>query len=179
MTRATIRATILISYIASVLAANIVTSTWGLIPAGFGLLVPSGTYLAGLALSLRDAVHEWAGLRWVWIAIATGTVLSVAMSDGRIALASGAAFAVSELLDLAVYSRLRRNGWRRALVVSNIVGALADTSLFLWLSGFGITAEALTGQILVKSIWVTATALGVAEIVRRALARHSPATSHA
>lgn len=162
------------SFVASVVAANIVTSNWGLVAADFGLfglLVPAGTYFAGLALALRDAVHEWCGVRWVWAAIAAGTLLSVAMVDGRIALASGAAFALSEAFDLLVYSRLRSRGWRRALVVSNAVGAVVDTLLFLWLSGFGITTQAVSGQLLVKAAWMTGLALLVAEGVRRAVLR--------
>lgn len=163
------RVALLVAYVASVVAANIVTTSWGLIPVGFGLLVPAGTYCAGLALSLRDALHEWAGLRWVWAGIALGTAVSIATSDGRIALASGAAFVLSETVDLAVYSRLRERGWRRALVASNVVGAIADTALFLWLAGFGLTAHALAGQVLVKAVFVTGTALLVAEGVRRVL----------
>lgn len=163
--------TIVAAYISSVLAANIVTTHWGLVAAGFGLLVPAGTYFAGLALALRDAVHEWCGVRWVWAAIAAGTVLSVVFADGRIALASGAAFALSEALDLSVYAGLRSRGWRRALVASNAVGAVADTLLFLWLSGFGISGPAVAGQLLVKAVWVTASALLVAEVVRRAVSR--------
>lgn len=159
------------SFVASVVAANIVTSNWGLVAAGFGLLVPAGTYCAGLALSLRDAVHRWAGVRWVWAAIAVGTALSYLMADARIAIASGVAFAVSEALDLFVYTSLRERGWRRALVASNIVGAVADTLLFLWLSGFGVTGHAVGGQLLVKAVWVTGTALVLAEVVRRAVSR--------
>lgn len=159
------------SFVASVVAANIVTSNWGLVAAGFGLLVPAGTYCAGMALCLRDAVHQWAGVRWMWAAIAVGTALSYLMADSRIALASGVAFAASEALDLSVFAWLRERGWRRALVASNVVGAVADTLLFLWLSGFGITTQAVGGQLLVKAIWVTGSALVLAEVVRRAVSR--------
>lgn len=166
-----IPALMITAYVSSVLAANIVTSNWGLVAAGFGLLVPAGTYCAGLALALRDAVHEWCGVRWVWAAIAAGTALSFGLADGRIALASGVAFALSEALDLFVYSRLRVKGWRRALLASNAAGAVVDTALFLWLSGFGITAAAMAGQLLVKTVWVATVALLIAEVVRRAVPR--------
>jgi uncharacterized PurR-regulated membrane protein YhhQ (DUF165 family) len=160
---------IAVAYVGTVVLANVVTSNFGLIAAGFGLLVPAGTYTAALALSLRDALHEQAGVRWVWFGMAVGTVVSVLTSDGRIALASGAAFAVSELLDLVVYSRLRVRGWRRALVASNIVGSIVDTVLFLWLSGFGLSFQGVGGQVLVKAVWVTGAALLLAEAIRRVL----------
>lgn len=165
------RIALLAAYVGTVLLANIVTSNLGLIPAGLGLLVPAGTYCAGLALSLRDGLHEWAGLRWVWVGIAAGTALSFVLADGRIALASGIAFAMSELLDLAVYTRLRDRGWRKALLASNAIGAVVDTALFLWISGFGITQQAMAGQLLVKVVWVSLTALALTEVVRRAVLR--------
>lgn len=155
------------AYVGTVLLANVVTSQFGLVTAGFGLLVPAGTYTAALALSLRDAVQEFAGRSWVWIGIAAGTVLSVLVADGRIALASGAAFALSEFLDMMVYSRLRERSWRLALVSSNAVGSVADTVLFLWLSGFGLTASAVGGQVLVKAVWVTGVCLLLGEVMRR------------
>lgn len=157
-------------YVGTVLLANIITSHWGLIPAGFGLLVPAGSYLAGLALGLRDAIHEKAGIPWVWAGITTGTAISLLAGDGRIALASGAAFALSELLDLLLYSKLRHRGWRKAFVASNAVGAVLDTALFLWLSGFGLTMQSLGGQVLVKAVWVSGFALLVVEGARRAKA---------
>lgn len=155
------------AYVGTVLLANIVTSQFGLVAAGFGLLVPAGTYTAALALSLRDAVQEFAGRSWVWIGIAAGTGLSLLVADGRIALASGAAFALSEFLDMVVYSRLRERSWRLALVTSNAVGSVADTLLFLWLSGLGLTATAVGGQVLVKAVWVTAVCLLLGELIRR------------
>lgn len=169
--------TLLCGYVATVVAANIVTSNYGLIPAGLGLLVPAGSYLAGLTLTARDALHHLAGARLVWLGVAAGITVSVLASDGRIALASGAAFAVSELLDLAVYSKLRRRGWRRALIASNAVGAVVDTALFLQLSGFGVTTQAMTGQVLVKAVWVTGVALLFTEAARRAVSKWRSSSS--
>lgn len=159
----------MMAYVGTVVVANIVTSNFGLIPAGFGLLVPAGTYAAALALGLRDGLEEIAGLAWVWIGIAIGTLMSILTSDGRIALASGCAFAVSELMDLTVYSKLRARGWRRALVFSNAAGSIVDTVLFLWIAGFAVTAQSAGGQVLVKAIWVTGAALLFVEGMRRAL----------
>ncbi len=48
----------------------------------------------------------------------------------RIALGSGAAFLVAQLLDVAVFSALRRGRWWRAPLVSTLVGSSLDTALF-------------------------------------------------
>ena len=155
----------------SVLLANWLTTHYGLIPAGFGLLVPAGTYAAGLALGLRDLLHHVGGVRWVLGAVAAGAALSALTGDGRIAVASALAFAVAELLDLLVYVPLRRRGWRRAVVGSNVVGALVDTVLFLTVAGFPLTWQAVGGQLLVKAVWMTLLALLVGEVAARALRR--------
>lgn len=157
---------LLAAFVGSIVIANAVTSRWGLIPAGFGLLVPAGTYAAGMALGLRDAVQELGGVRLVLAAIGVGVLVSVLTGDGRIALASGVAFACSELLDLAVYTPMRKHGRRRAVVASNAVGSVVDTLLFLAISGLGVAAAAVGGQLLVKAVWITLTYLVLAELVR-------------
>jgi uncharacterized PurR-regulated membrane protein YhhQ (DUF165 family) len=164
-------ATLTALYVSTVLAANLLTSNLGLVAAGFGLLVPAGTYTAGLALGLRDAVQDRAGVRWVLAGIVVGTALSWWLGDGRVALASGAAFVVSELLDLAVYTPLRERYGRTAVVASNALGAVADTLLFLTLAGFPLAGAAVSGQLLVKAVWCTAAYLAVCEVVTRAVVR--------
>jgi queuosine precursor transporter len=160
-----------LAYVSTVVLANVLTSNLGLVAAGFALLVPAGTYAAGLALGLRDALQDAAGVWWVLAGIAVGTALSYLLGDGRIALASGVAFLLSELLDLAVYTPLRQHGWRRAVVASNIVGSVVDTLLFLWLAGFAVTGQSVGGQLLVKAVWCTAVYLLIREVWLRALPR--------
>jgi len=48
----------------------------------------------------------------------------------RIALASGVAFLVAQLLDVAVFNRLREGTWWRAPLASSLVGSTIDTLLF-------------------------------------------------
>ena len=159
------RALIFLAYIGAVVLANWVTSRYGLVAAGFGLLVPAGTYTAGLALGLRDGLQDAAGVRWVLAAIAAGTGVSVLVSSPALAVASGAAFLLAEVLDLLVYTRLRRRDWRKtAVIVSNTLGAAADTALFLWLAAsvLGPWAwPAFGGQLLVKAGYCTLAYLAV------------------
>jgi hypothetical protein len=141
---------ILVGYIGVIIAANWSISQWGIITIGFGLMAPAGVYWAGLAFSLRDALHEISGKTWVVGAILVGALLSGLLEDTqRIALASGTAFLVSELADLAVYTPLRKRGKVVALATSNAVGLAIDSALFLWLA-FG-SLDFIQGQIVAKA----------------------------
>ncbi|MEO0747561.1 MAG: queuosine precursor transporter [Pseudomonadota bacterium] len=48
----------------------------------------------------------------------------------RIAMGSGLAFLTAQLLDIAIFNRLRESTWWRAPMVSSIVGSSVDTALF-------------------------------------------------
>ncbi|MDT8857480.1 queuosine precursor transporter [Paracoccaceae bacterium Fryx2] len=48
----------------------------------------------------------------------------------RIALASGTAFLAAQLLDVAVFDRMRAGSWWRAPLISTLFGATLDTALF-------------------------------------------------
>lgn len=160
-----------VAYLAAIMLANWATATYGLVPAGFGLAVTAGTYAAGLALAVRDAVQDAAGARLAVALVVFGSAVSALLANGQIALASGAAFLLAELLDMAVYTPLRRRGLRRAVALSNVVGAVADTVVFLLVAGFPLTATSLGGQLLVKAVWVTGAYLALVEVARRALPR--------
>lgn len=151
----------LIAFTAAVVAANYLTSKYGLIPVGFGLVATAGTYAAGLTFMLRDWVHETGGRSLAVIAVIIGAALSWWLATPVLAIASGITFLIAELADLAVYIPMRRKGLIRAALASNIVGFTLDTFLFLYLAGFPITAQTVGGQLLAKA---TMTALGVAVV---------------
>jgi queuosine precursor transporter len=48
----------------------------------------------------------------------------------RIALGSGLAFLVAQLLDVSVFDRMRRRAWWQAPLVSTLVGSSLDTAIF-------------------------------------------------
>ncbi|WP_223428393.1 queuosine precursor transporter [Tateyamaria pelophila] len=48
----------------------------------------------------------------------------------RIALGSGIAFLTAQLLDVGIFSALRRGAWWKAPLVSTLVGSTVDTALF-------------------------------------------------
>lgn len=160
-----------LALVGCVVAANVATSRLGLVPAGFGLLVTAGTYAAGLALAVRDALDRFGGFRWVLPTLAAGCVLSAILAGPALAVASAAAFALGELADLAAWRALRRHSLAGAITASNAVGALVDTVVFLPLAGFPLTAQAIGGQILVKAGWITLAALLVLAVARAARPR--------
>ncbi len=138
-------------YVGSVVAANWATQTFGLVPIGMGLAVTAGTFAAGATLVLRDAVQTL-GARWVvFAAMAVGALLSYVVAGPALAVASGIAFACSELADWAVFTPLRRRSLPVAVLVSSVVSAPVDTVLFLHLAGFGVTWQAVVGQFIVKT----------------------------
>lgn len=162
----------LVAYVGAVVAANIVTSRMGLVPVGFGLLVPAGTYAAGGALLARDFVHRFGGRTWSIGAIAVAAVLSWFLSTPGIAIASVAAFLIAELLDLTVFAALRPRGFVRAALASNVVAAPLDTFVFLQLAGFPVTTDTMLGQMVGKLVWATALPLVVYVTVRAIRQRH-------
>jgi uncharacterized PurR-regulated membrane protein YhhQ (DUF165 family) len=120
-------------------------------------------YFAGACFTLRDAVHDRLGRRWALAAVAGGALISALLSP-RLAAASGIAFLVSELLDLAVYVPLRRRSTLAAVAASNTVGLVVDSVLFLALA-FG-SLEFLAGQVVGKA-WVTALSVAVVALAGR------------
>lgn len=135
-----------------------------LVPVGFGLLAPSGSFAAGITFVARDVVQRSAGRRWALGAIALGTVLSVLVSP-RLAVASGTAFLFSELVDFAVYTPLQERRFVLAVVLSGIVGSVVDSVIFLSLAGIPL-ATALPGLLLAK-VWVQLLAAPAAAWLRR------------
>lgn len=138
-----------VGYLFTIIGANWAIATFGLVPMGFGLIAPAGVFFAGLALGLRDAVQERHGRRIVVSLIVLGALLSGGISPEKIAIASGLAFLVSEFIDYAVYTPLRKRGWEIAVLISGIVGAVVDSVIFLGLA-FGDPFTFLPGQLLGK-----------------------------
>lgn len=161
-----------LTYIAAILAANLLTNSLGMVPVGFGLVVTAGTFAAGFALLARDFVHRVGGVRLVFGCIGVGAVLSWLTTTPSLALASTIAFAGAELVDLAVFAPLRRKGFIRAAVASNVVSAPIDTVLFLSIAGFPVTLVTVGGQFVGKVLWATLVPVALYVAGRYALSRN-------
>lgn len=159
---------VMAGYLGSVVAANVASVHWPPLAIG-GLVVPAGTLFAGASLTVRDLLHDGLGVRGVAAGILVGAGLSAVVASPQIAVASVAAFTASELVDAAVYSRLRRRSRLGAVAVSNAVGLVVDSVLFVPLA-FG-TVAAVPGQIVGKTAatLLTLAALRASILFRRAV----------
>lgn len=68
--------------------------------------------------------------RVAWCGFVVAVALSIWVAAPRIAAASCSAFICSQLLDIAVFHRLRTGNWWRAPAVSTLCGATLDTAIF-------------------------------------------------
>jgi uncharacterized PurR-regulated membrane protein YhhQ (DUF165 family) len=127
------------------------------------IMAPSGVLAIGLGFTLRDLVQRRLGIPLTMIAIVVGAALSAYLSPA-LALASGSAFFLSELLDLFVYTPLQKRHLTAAVVGSNLVGLTVDSVVFLFLA-FGSLAF-LPGQIIGK-LWMTLLALPIIWFIRK------------
>lgn len=156
------------AYLGAIVAANWTTAHFGLLPMGFGLAATAGTFAAGFAFVARDAVQDAAGRLATICVLAGGCALSAYLATPALAVASAAAFGLSELADMVVYTPLRDKGYVRAALASNVVGAVVDTLAFLWLAGFGITAGIVAGQLVGKT-WATVAVVFLVGVARALL----------
>lgn len=102
--------------------------TWGAFTYPVSFLVTDLTnrrYGAGVAHKL------------VAVGFVIAVVLSIALATPRIALASGTAYLVGQLLDITVFNRLRRQTWWQAPLAGSLVGSALDTALFFSLAFAG------------------------------------------
>ena len=139
-----------------------------LIPVAPGIMAPSGVMLIGLALVLRDLVQRRLGTSYGLLAVLVGTVISALLAPPALVLASAVAFLLSELADFAVYTPLQARGFVKAVLISSVVGLVADSIVFLWLA-FG-SFDFLIGQIIGKG-WMVLLSLPAIEWLRRRDAR--------
>jgi len=134
------------AYLAAIVAANWIVSVWG--PAASIL---TAFVLIGLIVTTRDRLHDaWGGhlKRNMGLLILGGSGISLLLGGGvtRIALASGAAFLVSESVDAALYHFLRKRGWYERVNGSNAASSLVDSVLFPWLAFGGLMPLITLGQ---------------------------------
>ena len=91
--------------------------------------------VAFLVTDLTNRTYGPARARQVVIAgFAVAVALSIWLATPRIALASGSAFLVAQLLDVSIFDRLRRGAWWQAPLISSAIGSVIDTLLFFGLA---------------------------------------------
>jgi uncharacterized integral membrane protein (TIGR00697 family) len=84
--------------------------------------------------------------------------VSLALAPWRIALASGAAFILSQVMDIAVFNRWRAMSWWKAPLIGSLVASCIDTGVFFFLAFAGSDFDWLTlaaGDLAVKAAMAT------------------------
>ncbi len=133
-----------IAFMCAVVVASNVLVQYPVHVLGLQDLLTWGAFTYPLAFLATDLTNRRYGpraaRRVVYVGFALAVVLSIWMATPRIALASGTAFLVAQLMDVGIFNRLRKGAWWRAPLVSSVVGSLVDTALF-----FSLAFAALPG----------------------------------
>ena len=122
-----------LAYVVSILIVNIGFVYIPPVPL-LGEMFPPMSLVVGLIFILRDFSQREIGHK-VLIAMAIGAVLSYFMADPFVAVASVVAFAISELVDWAVYTFTKRP-LKDRILLSSALGTPVDSAVFLLILGF-------------------------------------------
>jgi uncharacterized PurR-regulated membrane protein YhhQ (DUF165 family) len=99
-----------------------------------GDLLTWGAFTYPFAFLVTDLANRQYGPRNARIVVIAGFVVGVALSwylsQPRIAIASGLAFLLGQMLDISVFNRLRRQSWWQAPLAGSMLGSILDTVLF-------------------------------------------------
>lgn len=132
-------------YLPGILAmAAIVVASNILVQFLFGQWLTWGAFTYPLAFLVTDLMVRLYGAaaarKVIWAGFATGVACSLIGSQIvgeygplvtlRIAIGSGTAFLVAQMLDVAIFDRLREGRWWRAPLASSVIGSSVDTALF-------------------------------------------------
>ena len=97
-----------------------------------------GAFTYPFAFLVSDLANRYDGPRQARIVVLVGFVVALGLSaylaTPRIAIASATAFLVGQLLDIAVFSRLRRGLWFVPPLVGSLLGSALDTLIFFGLA---------------------------------------------
>ena len=131
---------------------------------GFQDLLTYGAFSYPVAFLITDLANRRYGKviarKIVYIGFILGLVLTLYFSTDfsnliskRIAIASGTAFLIAQLLDVQVFDKLRKKVWFVAPLVSSLVGSVIDTFLFFSIAFYGTGINWVTlsfGDLFVK-----------------------------
>jgi uncharacterized integral membrane protein (TIGR00697 family) len=132
-------------YLPGILAmAAIVVASNILVQFLFGQWLTWGAFTYPLAFLVTDIMNRVYGVSAARRVVFAGFLVGVACSligtqimgefgplvTLRIALGSGIAFLTAQLLDVAIFDRMRAAKWWQAPVISSVIGSSVDTALF-------------------------------------------------
>ena len=110
----------------------------------FGQWLTWGAFTYPLAFLVTDVMNRVYGAAAARRVVVAGFVVGVVCSligtqimgeygplvTLRIAIGSGTAFLIAQLVDVSVFAAIRRGAWWRAPLISTLIGSTLDTALF-------------------------------------------------
>jgi uncharacterized integral membrane protein (TIGR00697 family) len=133
------------TYLPGILAmATIVVASNILVQFLFGQWLTWGAFTYPFAFLVTDLMNRIYGAnaarRVIFVGFVVGVICSLigTQMQGefgplvtlRIAIGSGTAFLVAQLIDVSIFSALKNDKWWRAPLASSIIGSTVDTALF-------------------------------------------------
>ena len=131
---------------------------------GFQDLLTYGAFSYPIAFLITDLSNRRYGANtakhFVYLGFILGVILTFYFSTNysdlisiRIAIGSGTAFLVAQLIDINIFDKLRKKIWFAAPLVSSLIGSSIDTFLFFSISFYGTEVNWVTlsfGDLFVK-----------------------------
>ncbi|MDX1401205.1 MAG: queuosine precursor transporter [Kiloniellales bacterium] len=107
-----------------------------------------GALIYPIAFLVTDLTNRSLGpgpaRRVIYVGFALAVLLSAVLATPRIALASGSAFLVAQLLDVSIFNYLRGRVWWLPPLVSSTIGSTVDTFIFFGLAFAGTSVPWIT-----------------------------------
>ena len=111
-------------------------------------LLTYGAFSYPVAFLITDLANrsygKFVARKIVYIGFAIGITFTLLFSTNfsdlisiRIAIGSGSAFIVAQLLDVKIFDQLRKKTWYVAPLTSSLIGSTVDTFLFFSISFYG------------------------------------------
>ena len=122
---------------------------------GLGEILTYGAFSYPIAFLITDLANRSFGKllarKIVYFGFTIGILFTLLFSTNfsdlisiRIAIGSGTAFIIAQLLDVHVFDRLRRKTWFVAPLFSSLIGSTVDTFLFFSISFYGTAVPWIT-----------------------------------
>ena len=103
-------------------------------PIHLGDLLTWGAFTYPFAFLVTDLTNRYDGPNRARFVVVVGFVVALGLSfylaTPRIAIASASAFLIGQLLDIAIFSRLRNRFWIVPPLTGSLLGSLVDTLVF-------------------------------------------------
>jgi uncharacterized PurR-regulated membrane protein YhhQ (DUF165 family) len=118
-----------------------------------------GAFSYPLVFLVTDLTNRGLGAaaarRVAWIGFAIAVLVSLALAPWRIAVASGAAFILAQVMDILVFNRLRQASWWKAPLLGSLAASVVDTAVFFFIAFAGSDMDWLMlagGDLAVKAL---------------------------